>query len=336
MKKRIRFLSVLLSLLLTVGALSLPALAAELPFDDVKPGDWYYDAVAYAYENGLFNGTGETTFSPEAPMTRAMFVTVLANRADNFVRGMFENKSSFSDVEKTQWYAPAVEWANKFGLVSGVGGGRFAPNELVSREQMALILYNYAIQTENDTTIDDSALAAFEDADTVSGWAREAMEWAATHGVVKGSDGKINPQNQARRCEVAQVWVNAEDVLTENTVLSPDPTPEDLPEGAPTYQEFKALFPNEHSRGDSVLTLYPDHDLSKDEIEWIISTDYRILLRYSEALIEEKIDRYLKIPTNNFIVLEFTFKADWHHDEMYLMYYPGSTKYNSFWVWEQR
>ncbi len=279
MKQHRRLIAAVLTVVLLLSMTALPASAAGTPFTDVPDNAWYKNAVTYAYENGLFSGTGATTFSPNAPMTRAMFVQVLSNKTSNYNKADWAGKSSFSDVKKDKWYAAAVEWATKAGLIVGMGDGKFAPEKNVTREQMALIMYNYAKKTGNDTSFDENVLSQFPDSGSVSRWAKEAMQWAVTHKVVNGSDGKLKPGSAAKRCEVAQVAVNADPILVNTTVeVTPDtptpdpdpnpapgpdpgpnpdpgpkpdpdpgfvdPTPDDLPAGVLTYQEFLDMFPN--------------------------------------------------------------------------------------------
>ena len=279
MKQHRRLIAAVLTVVLLLSMTALPASAAGTPFTDVPDNAWYKNAVTYAYENGLFSGTGATAFSPNAPMTRAMFVQVLSNKTSNYNKADWAGKSSFSDVKKDKWYAAAVEWATKAGLIVGMGDGKFAPEKNVTREQMALIMYNYAKKTGNDTSFDENVLSQFPDSGSVSRWAKEAMQWAVTHKVVNGSDGKLKPGSAAKRCEVAQVAVNADPILANTTVeVTPDtptpdpdpnpvpgpdpgpnpdpgpkpdpdpgfvdPTPDDLPAGALTYQEFLDMFPN--------------------------------------------------------------------------------------------
>ncbi|MCI8922276.1 MAG: S-layer homology domain-containing protein [Acutalibacter sp.] len=204
-------------------AAPMTAHAAAEKFTDVKPGAWYYDAVDYAASEGLFNGTGPSTFDPEGGMTRGMFVTVLANKTDGFVAGRYK-ESTFADVAAGQWYAPPVGWASQNKLVGGVGNGRFAPNDSVTREQIAKILYDYAQQTGNDTSADESSLQGFGDAGKVSSWARQAMAWATTHRVIKGDGGRLDPQGTATRAQVAQIFYNSRGLLTSSTILSPAAT----------------------------------------------------------------------------------------------------------------
>ena len=111
-----------------------PANAAAEKFTDVKPGAWYYTTVDDAVGEKLFSGTSSTTFSPEEPMTRGMFVTVLGNKAK--IDPKDYPTSSFSDVKAGAWYAPHVEWAAQNGIVNGTGGGKFSPGKSVTREQM--------------------------------------------------------------------------------------------------------------------------------------------------------------------------------------------------------
>ena len=154
-----KLIAALLSLILLASVLAGPASAAAEKFTDVKPGKWYYTAVDYAVAEKLFNGTSATTFSPDEAMTRGMFVTVLGNKAK--VDPDQYTESSFTDVKPGKWYAPYVEWAAQNGIVNGVGGGRFNPNQSVTREQMAVILYNYAKFTNCDLTVRAGLLEQF-------------------------------------------------------------------------------------------------------------------------------------------------------------------------------
>ena len=217
MKKTIFALVFTLVLALPMTA---SAAAAE-KFTDVAPGAWYYEAVDYAVSEGLFNGTSQTTFTPNGTMTRGMFVTVLANKTENYSAHQYTG-SSFADVAAGQWYAPPVEWASQSKLVNGVGNGCFAPNDSVSREQLAVILYHYAKGCGADTSTTAGALGAFNDNGNVSGYARTAMEWAVSHKVLNGSDGRLDPKGTATRAQVAQILYNSRDLLANSTLAMPD------------------------------------------------------------------------------------------------------------------
>ncbi len=335
MKVFCRLLSCLLMAALLLGTLALPASAAGLPFTDVPDGAWYKNAVTYAYENGLFNGTGATTFSPNAPMTRAMFVQVLSNKTSNFEKPTWTGKSSFSDVNKNQWYALAVEWAYRAELISGVGDGKFAPEKNVTREQMALIMYNYAKKTGNDTSFDSSILSQFPDASSVSSWAKEAMQWAVTHKVVNGSDGKLKPGSAAKRCEVAQVAVNADPIL-ENTEVEADPdfdptfvdpTPDDLPEGALTYQEFVDMFPNMKIKAEHSIAMYVDGaSYDRTKMEAILATGISTLRLYAITHISSLMGYYTGTTDANWVILGYSFDNTGNGNDLWLHYYPNDPK----------
>ena len=159
MAKRFRKYLAMGEAVVMLSTIPLQANAAAEKFTDVKPGKWYYTAVDYAVREKLFSGTSSTTFSPEEPMTRGMFVTVLGNKAK--IDPKDYPTSSFSDVKAGVWYAPNVEWAAQNGIVNGTGGGKFSPGKSVTREQMAVILYNYAKFTNCDLTVRAGLLEQF-------------------------------------------------------------------------------------------------------------------------------------------------------------------------------
>ena len=155
-------------------------------FTDVPAGSWYEDAVNYVYEKGLMNGTSSNAFSPNANTTRGMIVTILAR-----VEGVNTNG--------TPWYAAGQKWA----MDNGISDGTNMPG-VITREQLATILYRNAKQKGYDVS-KSAALTAFSDADKVSGYAAEAMQWAVAEGLLQGSNGKLNPQGSATRAQVATI-----------------------------------------------------------------------------------------------------------------------------------
>ena len=163
-----------------------PDTGKNLPFTDVSANNWFYDGVKYAYENGLMNGTSSSAFSPNANTTRGMIVTILAR-----VEGVNTNG--------TPWYAAGQKWA----MDNGISDGTNMPG-VITREQLATILYRYAKQKGYDVS-KSAALTAFSDADKVSGYAAEAMQWAVAEGLLQGSNGKLNPQGSATRAQVATI-----------------------------------------------------------------------------------------------------------------------------------
>ena len=173
----------------------------KLPFTDVRESDWFYKDVAFAYENGLFAGTSDTTFSPNASMTRAMLVTVLYRlEGEPTVYG----RSGFSDVQYNEYYEDAVTWAADNGIVNGTSTTTFSPNANVTREQMAAILYRYA-QHKKYNTAASSGLNGFTDHASVSGYAAASLEWAVAEKLVNGSAGKLMPTGNATRAQVAAI-----------------------------------------------------------------------------------------------------------------------------------
>ena len=173
---------------------------AVLPFTDVTKQDWFYGDVAYVYENSLMNGVSKTTFAPGQKTTRAMIVTILWRLEGSPAA---KEASGFHDVPASMYYADAVAWAAENDIVNGCGGGRFAPDDAITREQLAAILYRYSRYCGQSTAATVS-LEGFSDAGSVSGYAREALAWAYETGIVRGTSGnRINPTGFATRAETA-------------------------------------------------------------------------------------------------------------------------------------
>ena len=172
-----------------------------LPFTDVLESDWFYDDVVFAYENGLFSGTSDTTFSPNASMTRAMLVTVLYRLEG---QPAVSGRSGFSDVQYNGYYEDAVTWAADNGIVNGTSTSTFSPNANVTREQMAAILYRYA-QYKKYNTAASSSLTGFNDYATVSSYAVTSLQWSVAEKLVNGSNGKLMPTGNATRAQVAAI-----------------------------------------------------------------------------------------------------------------------------------
>lgn len=176
----------------------------ELPFTDTAKGAWYQGAVEYVYRNGIMTGTSATTFSPNTAMNRAMVAQILYNlEGQPTVTG----ESTFTD-SNTHWAAKAIAWAQKTGVVSGYGNNTFRPNQAVTREELAQMLYNYAEYKQYDLTASGD-LIAFPDGNNVQGWAKTAMSWANGNQLINGfEDDTLRPGDDSTRAQAASILMN--------------------------------------------------------------------------------------------------------------------------------
>lgn len=180
-----------------------------LPFVDVAAEDWYGDAVAAVYARGLMTGTAEDTFAPELAATRGMVVSILHRLAGSPTM----NTEVFEDVAVDDWYGQAVAWAASEGIASGTSAETFSPNAAVTREQLAALLCNFAAQQGMDTTA-RSDLSSFDDVETVSDWAQDAVSWAHAEGLFAGTSATtLSPQGEATRAQLAAMLVRFSDYL---------------------------------------------------------------------------------------------------------------------------
>ncbi len=171
-------------------------------FVDVKIGSWYYENVVYVVENGLMLGVSDTVFAPDDGTTRGMLVTILYRLAGSpAVSGSMD----FTDIQDDAYYRDAVLWAVREGITVGVSDTSFAPDDMISREQLVTLLYRYAQAAGRDTTA-RVELDSFRDADQISGFARDAMAWAVAEGIIQGgSDSMILPGEEASRAQIAAI-----------------------------------------------------------------------------------------------------------------------------------
>ena len=179
---------------------------AALPFTDVKSGNWFYDAVKYAYEQGLMTGTSATTFAPNGTMNRAMIVTVLYRLEKS---PTVTGASKFTDVPAGQWYSDAVAWAAANKIVNGYDETTFGPMNAVTREQMAAILFRYEqVKGLENVTLEEN-LNRFPDQNKISAYAIPALQWAVGQKIINGNaDGTLDPTGTATRAQVAQIFTN--------------------------------------------------------------------------------------------------------------------------------
>lgn len=172
-------------------------------YTDVKTGAWYHDGVHYCLENGFMNGVGKNTFAPNGTTSRAMIVTILYRLEGE---PAFMNDSVFRDVASGSWYEKAVVWASGKGIVGGYGDGKFGPDDPVTREQLAAILYRYAQYKEQDVSVDENTnFLSFNDFFDISEYAKPAMMWAIYNGLIEGDNWDLTPQGSASRAQVAAI-----------------------------------------------------------------------------------------------------------------------------------
>lgn len=174
-------------------------------FSDVAATAWYAKAVKYAVDKGMMNGVGGNKFAPDGVTNRGMIVTVLY-RLENESTGA---AASFTDVASGAYYANAVAWASANGIVTGYGNGKFGPNDSITREQFAAILYRYAQYKKYDVSVgEDTNILSYNDAQSISSYAIPAIQWACGAGVMNGSNGRLTPKLGATRAQAAQLLMN--------------------------------------------------------------------------------------------------------------------------------
>lgn len=213
MKKFQRIGALALACAFSLNATAFAALD-DTGYTDVDAGAWYADAVSYVTDNGLMGDTSSTAFSPEDAMTRAMLATVLYRAADT---PAVTGTDDFTDTADGAWYADAVLWASRQGLVTGYGDGTFGTNDPVSREQIAAILWRYAGSPQAQDA------QGFADEGDISAYAADAVGWARANGIVNGKENNtFDPQGNATRAEVSTILRNYLTMGAPETPSTPD------------------------------------------------------------------------------------------------------------------
>lgn len=180
--------------------------AVKNPFADVNAGDWFYRDVLFSYEKGLISGMDTAVFAPYANTTRAQIAVIFYRMEGS---PAVEGENSFTDVVRdsgTAWFYDAVTWAQKNGIMGGYGNSSFAPNDPITREQLAAIFYRYAQYKGYDTTQGGMAIREFDDYESISDYAMGAMAWAVNTGLVKGDSNLLYPKGTATRAELAALF----------------------------------------------------------------------------------------------------------------------------------
>lgn len=180
--------------------------AVKNPFADVNAGDWFYRDVLFSYEKGLMSGMDTAVFAPYANTTRAQIAVIFYRMEGS---PAVEGENSFTDVVRgsgTAWFYDAVTWAQKNGIMGGYSNSSFAPNDPITREQLAAIFYRYAQYKGYDTTQGGMAIREFDDYESISDYAMGAMAWAVNTGLVKGDSNLLYPKGTATRAELAALF----------------------------------------------------------------------------------------------------------------------------------
>lgn len=185
--------------------------AKAVTFDDVNETDWYYHDLSYLVEKDVIHGLSATEFAPDRPITRGEFVTVLSAAAKVDISG-FSGETAFSDVSAADWYGKNVQWASENGLIFGKSPSAFAPQEQITREEAALILYRYD-QLFGGIDFEVEGVLFADDAN-ISLWAKDAVYDMQKKDVIHGSGGKFYPQNNLLRCEALALFANYLNHLT--------------------------------------------------------------------------------------------------------------------------
>ena len=206
------------------------AARAGNPFADVKSGSWYEAAVLYARANGFFDGTSATTFEPDGPMTRAMFVTVLGRMA-GVKAADYAGVTDFTDVAEGTWYAPFVKWAARYGITTGTGNGKFSPDGRITREEMAVFFVRYFETFDAMPKADTTVTTKPADLDEVSSWAQDAVLKLWALGLLNGDGKSFAPKDKATRAQTAalcertdravETWYSEPGVKSERVSVEP-------------------------------------------------------------------------------------------------------------------
>ena len=213
MKKLICALLLIAMLVPALGSFGANAADWENPYKDVIEGKWYYNAVKYCVQHGIMSGTSATTFEPSTPVSRAMFVTMIAAYSGAALDA-YRNASVFGDVPAGKWYSAPVAWAADKGIVSGVGGGNFAPARTITRAELSTMLRAYAVYAGLKVDLEPTfKYGRYADAGSIPAWAGNGVSWACSVGLIDqaGADGNLPtlaPNKTATRAEAAVMMMN--------------------------------------------------------------------------------------------------------------------------------
>lgn len=268
MKNLKRMTSLLIAAALAL-AISVSAFAAvsDTGYSDVAADAWYADAVAYVREHGLMSGTSATTFSPNATTSRGQIATILYRAAGS---PAVTGGTNFPDVASTAYYATATRWASANGIVTGYPNGNFGPDDPITRQQIAAILWRYAGSPTADRGTD------FADESTISAYASTAVDWARANGIMNGKDGnRFDPNGNATRAQAAVILRNYMQLHS----TTPEPTPEPAPTGSRTLVVYFSASGNTETAAEyianaanaDIFELVPVDPYTDADLNWTVS-----------------------------------------------------------------
>lgn len=215
-----RFVAGLLCIILLTTMLPMEVLAAgsgkeqsqAMPFEDVRPSDWFAAAVEYVYSHSLFSGTSATTFTPNGAMTRGMFVTVLGRMA-GVDPGDYDGEMPFSDVPQTMYYAPYVQWAAQYGITTGTGDGTFSPDASITRAQMAVFFVRYFEAFGGDYETGANITTTPADLQSTPAYTQDAVRKLWKQGLLNGDGKRFAPEDSATRAQMAALCMRADEAV---------------------------------------------------------------------------------------------------------------------------
>ena len=276
--RNIRRMGAVLMALALVLNMNLTAFAAveDTGFADVDADDWYAEAVEYVRDHGIMNGTTATTFNPDGTTSRGQIAVILYRASGS---PEVSGGTAFTDVADTAYYADAVRWASTHGVVTGYGDGTFRPNNPITRQQLAAILWRYAGSPAPEGGAD------YADEDTISAYASTAVDWARDTGIISGRDGnRFDPNGRAARAQAAVIlhrYDTWEPPIPE--IPDPEPAPE---EGSVLVAYFSATGNTERvanaiaeATGGDLFELTPVEPYTDADLNWT-DEDSRVVYEY--------------------------------------------------------
>ena len=226
MEGKIRSLAALCILLASIMVTGMSASAAGISYSDVHEGDWYYDYVQYASSRGFMTGYNDGSFGPSDKIIRGQFAAILY-RIEGSPQVTYQSR--YPDVPEVRFYSLPVTWASEDGILTGYANGKFGPEDPITREQIATILYRYSVKRGYDTSARGN-LSTYPDGLKVNVFAQEAMQWATGTGLITGDQGYLNPQGNTKRAEAAAILKRYEAYVEAMGGNNPDPGEPDLPD----------------------------------------------------------------------------------------------------------